>query len=238
MSKPRLIISVDQVALLRGSRGGSEPDPVHFALQAEMAGASGIRAHLRINRKLITEDDVHFLNHRVKTHFYLQASPHQDILHLVNGIRPQNLVLATERRDEQGIDTGLDATLLANELKGVIHNIDQRQTRVFLFLEPELDQIKTAAKLRADGLIINVRDYILDTRSVSDSEKLQRISDAIRLSSKLGLETHLAGGVTAEHLPAIASLSRISAIHLGHQLVARALLTGVEQAVRSYRELL
>jgi len=230
---PSIIISVDQVAVLRASRNSREPDPVHFALAAELAGASGIRAHLRIDQKNIGEEDVALLNRQVKTRFFLQASPHQDVLHLVNGIRPQNLILAAERRDEK-VDMGLDVTLLAGELKGMLANIDETQTRVFLFVDPQLDQIKMAAKLGVRGVLINTRDFLVDGESALAAKKLERLKDAARLSVKYGLETHLAGGIVAEKLPFVATIPGITALHLGHELVARSLMMGVSAAVESY----
>ena len=234
MSKPNLIVAVDQVALLRASRNGREPDPVHFALQAELAGAAGIRAHLRMNQRPITEEDVNLLNRLVKTQFYLQASPHQDILHIVNALRPHNLILVAERRDERAIDSGLDAVLLANELKGILHNIDASQTRTFLFVEPELDQVKIAAKLNANGILLNTRDLMHDPASDTGKKRLDRVRDAARLANKLNLKTHLAGGVKIEGLASLAAIQGIAAVHVGHPLIARALLTGVPMAVRTF----
>ena len=227
------IVSVDQVAYLRAGRGGGEPDPVHFALQAELAGVDGIRAHLRFDQRYITEDDAVDLNRLCKTTFYLQVSPHQDVLHLVNTIRPHNLILAAERREEQAVDSGLDAMLLANELKGIIPNVDQFQTRVFLFLEPELDQIKMAARLGVHGVLINVRDLMVDNRN-ADAKKWQRISDAVRLAAKFNLEPHLGGGIIAKHLSRLAAIPGVRAIHFGHQLVARSLYQGVASALQPY----
>ena len=192
-NRPGLIVSVDQVAYLRGGRKGHEPDPVHYALQAELGGAAGIRAHLRIDRRDMSEEDISLLNRLVKTSLYLQVSPHQDIVHLVNHLRPHNLILASERRDERAVDTGLDAVLLQGELKGVMGNVDERQTGVYLYIEPELDQVKAVAKLGARGLLINVRDLMVSAREKPNPLKLKRIEEAVRLGSKLGLDCHLAG---------------------------------------------
>lgn len=228
------IVSVDQVAYLRAGRNGAEPDPIHYALQAELAGAHGIRAHLRFDQRYITEEDALSLNRLIKTSFYLQVSPHQDVLHLVNTIRPHNLILAAERREEQAVDSGLDAVLLANELKGIIPNIDQFQTRVFLFLEPELDQIKMAARLQVHGVLLNVRDLMVGNRTANE-KKWQRLEEAVRLAAKFHLEPHLSGGVTARLLPRLATIPSVAAVHLGHQLVARSLIQGVTEALRPYR---
>ena len=236
--KAKLIVSVDQVALLRTARRTSEPDPVHFALQAELAGALGIRAHLRIDRAGMTEQEMEQMNRMVKTRFYLQVSPHQDIVHLVNGLRPHNVILCAERREDRAVETGLDAALLSRELQGIIKNIDTRQTRVFLFVEPDLEQVKTAARLQVRGLLINVRDLMVNPLELPEQKRFEQLKETIRLSAKYGLETHLAGGVVAERIPDLMSLPGVRALHVGHQLVARSLQLGVLESVKSYLNLL
>jgi len=237
-ARPELAIAVDQVAMLRASRQAREPDPVHFALQAELAGASGVRAHLRVDKRNITEEDAALLIRLVKTKFFLQVSPHQDLLHLVNGLRPQHLILVAERRDERAAESGIDATLLANDLKGVIHNIDRRQTRVFLFVEPDLDQVKTAAKLQVDGVAVNARELAAATQPAVYERKLRQLRDAVKLAAKFGLETHAAHGVDARILPDLALTPDLRTIHVGHPLVARALHVGVAESVRYFLGLL
>ncbi|MDJ0838242.1 MAG: pyridoxine 5'-phosphate synthase [Acidobacteriota bacterium] len=238
MSAPRLIVSVDQVAAMRAANRSPEPDPVHYAIQAELAGALGIRAHLRIDRRDLSERDVELLNSMVKTQFFLQISPHQDVVHLLNGLRPHNAVLSAERRDEHALEHGLDASLLNRELDGIIKNVDTRQTRIFLFVEADLDQVKTAARLGVHGLVLNVRDLMVDARSEAHRKKLTVLRDAVRLAVKYKLETHLAGGVLAELLPELTQIPGVSAIHADHQLAARSLITGVADAVAAYLRLL
>ncbi|CAM2064292.1 Pyridoxine 5'-phosphate synthase [Sulfidibacter corallicola] len=232
----KLIVSVDQVALLRASRNGRDPDPIHFALQAEFAGAEGIRAHLRIDRRHIVEEDVELLNRLVKTQFYLQVSPHQDIIHLVNGVRPHNAILAPERREEKATETGLDVALLSRELNGILRNIDMNQTKVFLLVEPHLDQIKAAAKLKVHGLALNVRDLMVDPQSVVFQKKFETLRDGVRLCRKYGMEAHLINGIQAPWIPYLLRVQGVSGIHVGHPLVAHALQVGVGPAVAWFRD--
>lgn len=230
----KLIVAVDPVAILRASRDSNEPDPVHFALQAELAGAGGIRAHLRIDRRHITQQDVELLNRLVKTELYLQMSPHQDIVHLVSGIRPHNIILAAERRQEKTTDHGLDVALLAGELQGIIRNIDTRHTRIFLFVEPNLEQVKAAAKLGVTGLIINARGLQMTHNTAPVTRPFQNLRDAVKLAVKYGLEAHLAYGITIETIPLLRQIPDVAAIHIGHLLAARALQQGVMDAVKHY----
>lgn len=230
----KLIVAVDQVGALRSTRSGNEPDPVHFALQAELAGARGIRAHLRIDRAYLTEQDMDQLNRSSKTSFYLQISPHQDVVHLINTLRPANAILSAERRDDRIGETGLDATLLAHELAGIIKNIDTRQTQMFLFIEPDLDQIKTAAKLGVHGVLINVRDLMLDPIELHRQKKFTLVKDAVRLGFKYGMEVHLGGGISAARIEELADIPGIAGLHVGHQLVARSLQLGVTESVKTY----
>ncbi len=229
--KPELVVSVEAVAALRACGRTREPDPIHFALQAELAGATGIRAHLRVGHKFINEEDISLLNRLVKTSLYLQASPHQDVLHLVNALRPHHLILANERRDEHSSDPGLDVILLANELKGLLPNIDIRQTSVFFLIDPELDQIKMAAKLGAQGVVLNVRDLMAEPRFPIPAKRLAHLRDAVRMAVKFSLVAHLSGGIVVERLPELTTIPGLAAVHMGHQLVARSLQSGVSQAV-------
>lgn len=230
----KLIVSVDPIAVLRSSRDTAEPDPVHFALQAELAGAGGVRAHLRMDRRHINQNDVELLNRLVKTQLYLQMSPHQDIVHIVNGIRPHNIILAAERREEKTTDHGLDVALLANELQGIIRNIDTRHTRVYLFVDPNFEAIKAAAKLGVHGLLINMHGLQFAQPSQRASKAIPLLKDSIRLTNKYGLEAHLSHGVDLETAPVIKEIPDVAAVHVGHQLVARALQTGVMEAVQHY----
>jgi len=238
MKAPRLIVSVDPVARMRAASRSPEPDPIHYALQAELAGASGIRAHLRIDRRDLSERDIDLLNRMVKTELFLQISPHQDVVHLVNGLRPHIAMMSAERRDENALAHGLDVSLLERELDGVIKNIDTRQTRVFLFIESRLEDVRAAAKMGVHGLVINVRDLMVDTRGAAHTERLARLRDTVRLANKYRLEAHVASGVLAEVVPELSAIDGIAAIHADHQLAARALINGVTDAVRTYLNLI
>lgn len=233
-TRPELIVAVDQVAFMRESRQSRVPDPVHFALQAELAGAAGIKAHLRLDRRHVQEDDVYHLSRLVKTQFYLQLSPNQDISHVVNEVRPRNLILAAERRDEISTETGLDVSLLAGQLLPLIRNIDQKVTRVFLLVDPVFDHIRAAAKLEVSGLMINMRDYALAAESGYSERLFREIRDAVKLSSKYGLETHLVNSIRFDMIPSLSRLVGVRGIHVGHHLLARAAFAGVADAVQAY----
>lgn len=235
---PRLIVSVDHAAVLRTAGRASEPDPVHFAVEAELAGASGVRAHLRIDRRDLSERDIEQLNRMVKTELYLQISPHQDVVHLVNGLRPHNVILSAERRDEHALEHGLDVSLLNRELNGIIKNVDTRITRLFAFIEADLDHVKAAAKLGLFGVVINVRDLMVDDRSDSRTRRLASVADAVRLAAKYKLETHLAGGVSAQKLPELAVIQGVRAVHVDHQFAARSLIKGVAETTRAYLQIM
>ena len=232
MSRPLLIASVDQLVLLRASRKAREPDPVHFAMEAELAGVQGIRAHLRQDRRLLSEEDADLLSRQVKSRFYLQMAPHAESLHLVNALRPRNLILSAERREGRTSEIGLDVALIASELQGMLHNIDNSQTKVFFLIEPDLSQVKVAAKLGISGLVINVKDLMVDPHLAIDPVRYKQVCDAVRLCTKYHMEAHVAGGILPERLPDLLKIENLHAIHIGHHLVSRACLTGVREAVR------
>jgi len=236
-SRPRLILSVDPVAAMRVSRKGVDPDPVHFALDAEMAGLEGIKAHLRLDRRHIQEQDVELFIRLLKSDFYLQMSTNQDVVHLVNTLRPKYIILVAERRDEVSTETGLDVALLAKQLLPVIREIDGRQTKVFLAVDPDMEQIRAAAKLEVHGLCISVRDYMLHQGfTFRKNDKLKQMLDAVQLSVKYGLETHLFNNISWSALPLLAHIPGVTAIHLGHQFISACMFNGIQAAVMSYRE--
>ena len=234
-SDVKLIVSVDPVAYLRAARDRMEPDPIHYALQAELAGASGIRAHYRLDHRFVGEQDLEHLAQLLKTPFYLQVALHQDVVHLVNQLRPAAVMFSSERREELVTANGLDVTLLAGQLKTAIHNIDTKNIKVFLIVDPQFDQIRMAAKLEAHGLVINVRDLMHEQVTPAGGKRMAHLRDAVRLSSKYGMETHLAGGVSFDRLPHLAAIPGVSAIHLGHSLAARSMLLGIDQAFSRFK---
>lgn len=229
----RLVVCVDSVALLRRQVQSKEPDPVHFALQAELAGAAGIRAHLRLDRRHIDEQDIALLVKLAQTPVFLQVSPNQDVEHLAHTFRPAAIVLAAERRYEIGTETGLDISLLSGQLTNLIRKIDTRQTRVFGLVDPNLDQVRAAAKLGFHGVLISVRELVQG--GGMDEQRVQQIEEAVRLANKFSLETHLANRVTFPMLPVLAKISGVTAIHVGHALAARAAFLGVSSAVVAFR---
>jgi len=233
---PRLILSVDQVAAVRALRKEQVPDPVHFALEAEAAGMEGIKAHLRLDRCHIQDSDIELLNKMAKTEFFLQIAMNQDVVHLVNTFRPRNVILVAERRDESGTETGLDVTLLAKQLLNTVREIDSRETRIFLAIDPVLEQIRSTAKLEVHGVCISLRDHLLHGGFQAPVYSgLKAIREAVRLSVKYGMETHLFNSISWNVLPVISSIPGVSAIHLGHHFLADCMYKGIAGCVQHYR---
>ena len=230
----KYIVSINSVCALRNAFKEREPDPVHFALEAELAGAAGIHGHLRIDRNTLSEQDADLLIRQVKTCFYLQVSPHQDIVHLINNLRPQCSILSAERRESR--DSSLDVSLLSNELQGIVRNIDAQQTKVFVFVDPQLEQVKATAKMKAHGVVLNTKDLFIDDLHLRE-KNFSKLKDAVKLSRKYGLTVHLSGNVRHADLPELSHLDGVTAIHLGHQLVSRSLHLGIHHALRSFTQI-
>lgn len=236
MTEPasRLIVNVSQVAHLRQTVMAAGPDPVHFALQAELAGAGGVSAHLRLDHRHIQEDDVELLVRLIRRRLFLHLSPNQDVTHLVNQWCPGNLVFVPERRDETTTENGIDVAMLSTQLAKLARDIDQHQTRIFALVEPALDQIRAAAKLEFFGVLINVRDYVLTDPGTFAERRFSEIADAARLASKFKLECHLANGVTWHHMARLSEIPGVKGIHVGHDLVARSLFIGIKPAMADF----
>ncbi|PIE03546.1 MAG: hypothetical protein CSA81_01730 [Acidobacteria bacterium] len=235
LKRPRLILSIDPIAAMRISRKSNIPDPIHFALESEMAGIDGIKAHLRLDRRHIQEQDVDLLIKQLKTDFFLQLSINQDVVHLVNTFRPKYVILVAERRDEVTTETGLDVTLLSKQILHTVRELDTQTTKVFLAVDPELDQIRAAAKIEVHGLCISLRDYMLGNKTRGLSSK-KHIAEAVKLSLKYGLETHFFNSITWQSLPFLTSISGISAIHIGHQFISMCLFKGIESSAAAYQQ--
>jgi pyridoxine 5-phosphate synthase len=231
---PDLVLAIDPIAMFRGQREGIQPDPVHFALEAERWGFTGIKAHLRMDRRHLSERDIELLLAVVKTRLYLQISPHVDLDHHLNQWRPSYAILVNERREEKSTETGLDAMLLFKNLSHSIKSIDQHVTKLFLAIDPLPEQIRSAAKLGVYGVCLNIRDIMLKAHRFEKGleEEHQRLQDSLKLAKKFGMETHLFNAVTPQRLKALGPLTHIDAIHLGYAFLSECLFHGLGHSMQ------
>ena len=234
--RARLGVNIDHVATVRQARRVPDPDPVHAAILAEQGGAHGITVHLRSDRRHIQDRDVELLRHVVKTRLNVEMAPTQEMVRIALTVKPDQVTLVPERREELTTEGGLDVVLNSVQLKPPVRMLEEAGIRVSLFVDPDLEQVKESHKVGARAVEINTASYA-DARDERAREAaLRRVVDAARLGRRLGLDVHAGHGLTYHNVAAIAALTEMAELNIGHNIVARAVLVGMERAVREMLE--
>ena len=235
MSRARLVVNVDHVATLRQARRGVDPDPVAAATLALLGGADGIVVHLREDRRHIQDRDVRLLRQVVHQLFCLEMAATQEMLKVALEVRPSSVTLVPERREELTTEGGLDLVGQLGEIGEVVRTLDEADIRSCVFVDPDLDQIKAAHRVGARAVEIHTGRYA-DAASGGQDE-LRRVCDAVRLASKLKLEVGVGHGLDYRNVRALADVDQIEEYSIGHSIVSRAALVGMERAVFEMRSL-
>jgi pyridoxine 5-phosphate synthase len=232
----RLGVNIDHVASVRQARRAAEPDPVHAAVLAELGGADGITVHLRGDRRHIQDRDVEVLRKVVRTSLNLRMAATQEMVRIALTLKPDQVTLMPERQEEVTTEGGLDAVLNGAQLRSSVKTLQEAGIQVSLFVEAELEQVKEAHKLGARAVEINTAVWADAADERARDAALRKITDAARLGRKLGLRIHAGHGLTYLNVAPIAALTEIGELHIGHSIVARALLVGMERAVRDMND--
>jgi len=233
---PRLGVNIDHVAGVRQARRAPEPDPVHAAVLAEMGGAEGITVHLRADRRHIQDRDVEILRQVVKTRLNIEMAATQEMLRIALTVKPDQATLVPERREEVTTEGGLDVVLNSAQLKPVVRTLQEGGIHVSLFVDPDLEQVKEVHRIDAQAVELNTAAYADARDERSRETALRKIVDAARLGRKLGLVVNAGHGLTYLNVRAIAALPELAELNIGHNIVARAVLVGMERAVREMVE--
>jgi pyridoxine 5-phosphate synthase len=231
----RLGVNIDHVATVRQARRVTEPDPVQAAVLAELGGADGITVHLRGDRRHIQDRDVEILRQVVKTRLNVEMAATQEMVRIALTVKPDQVTLVPERREEISTEGGLDVVLNSVQLKPTVKTLQDGGVEVSLFIDPDLEQVKESHKLDAHAIEINTAVYA-DARDARARETaLRKVADAAKLGRKLGLLVNAGHGLTYQNVGAITALTEISELNIGHNIVARAVLVGMERAVKEMR---
>ena len=234
----KLGVNVDHIATIRQARGVTEPDPVAAAMLAELAGAQGITVHLREDRRHIQDRDVELLRQTIQTRLNLEMALTDEMITFALKIVPDAVTLVPEGRHELTTEGGLDVSLLRVTLKQKIALLKQAGIVVSLFVEPELEQIKNCHRVGADYIEIHTGTYCEMRTETDKREQLQRIELAVSAARKLGLGVNAGHGLNYQNVGPIVAMKGIEELNIGHSIVARAALVGVERAVREMLALL
>ena len=235
--KLRLGVNIDHVATIRNARGGNHPDPVRAAHIAAEAGADGITAHLREDRRHITDGDIDRLMAEIALPLNLEMAATKEMLEIALRHKPNAACLVPERREERTTEGGLDAAGQHDHLAYYVDKLGSAGIRVSLFIEPSERQVEAALRLGAPVVEFHTGRYA-HALGEERSTELGRISNCAALANKNGIEPHAGHGLTFENVVPIAAIPRIAELNIGHFLVGEAIFTGLDASVRHMRELL
>jgi len=228
----RLAVNVDHVATIREARGGKEPDPVAAAVLAETAGADGIICHLREDRRHIKDRDLKLLKEVVKTHLNLEMAATEEMIGIALSVAPDMVTLVPERRQELTTEGGLDVVSQVDYLKEVVSRLRASNIVVSLFVDPDIRQIKAAARVGADYVEIHTGEYANAEDIETQMEELEKIKSMALAASKLGLGVSAGHGLNYQNVRSVAQVEKIEELNIGHSIISRAVFVGMERAVR------
>jgi len=228
----RLAINIDHIATVRNARGGSEPDPVEAARICEKAGAVGIVCHLREDRRHIKDRDVQLLRKKVKTKLDLEMAATPEIIRIAVETKPDLVTLVPEKRQELTTEGGLDVVAQKQYLAGVITAFHGSGIPVSLFVDPEVSQVEASKEIGTDMIEIHTGEYA-EARTASDRRvQLSRIKKIAKLGKSLNLGVNAGHGLDYVNIKPIAAIKEIDEVSIGHAIIVRAMVVGLEQAVR------
>ncbi len=234
----RLAINVDHVATIRQARLASEPDPVAAAMFAELAGAQGIVVHLREDRRHIQDRDVAVLRKTIKTKMNLEMASTREMVEIAQKIKPDVATLVPEKRQELTTEGGLDVVHFETSLAEVIETLHGSGITVSLFIEPDAKFIKAAERLEADYIELHTGAFSEARSFANRQEEYERLITAARLAKKLELGVHAGHGVDYRNILWLRNITEIEEYSIGHSIIARAVLVGMDRAVREMLELM
>lgn len=232
-----LCINVDHIATIRQARGGNEPDPVVAAGIVELAGADGIVIHLREDRRHIQDRDVKIIREVVKTRLTLEMAATDEMIGIAGEIQPDIVTLVPEKRQELTTEGGLDVVGLEESVTDAVSRLHKHGIPVSLFVDPEDAQIEAAARTGAECIEIHTGRYADAEDRETEDREFEAISQMASKAVDLGLRVHAGHGLNYRNTARVAAISEISEFSIGHAVIARAAMTGLDQAVREMLKL-
>lgn len=230
----RLGVNIDHVATIRNARGGDHPDPVKAALAAASAGADGITAHLREDRRHIRDEDISALMAALAIPLNLEMAATPEMLEIAVRHKPHAACIVPEKREERTTEGGLDAAGQFEALGPIIAALTGAGVRVSLFIEPDPRQIDAAIRLKAPVVEFHTGRYA-HLEGAERSAELRRLSDAAALAAKNGIEPHAGHGLTFDNVGPVAAIPQLAELNIGHFLIGEAIFSGLKEAIREMR---
>lgn len=233
----RLGVNVDHVATVRQARRVDVPDPVEAALLAETAGADGITVHLREDRRHIQERDVQLMRERIHTKLNLEMAVTPLMVAFAENVRPDDACFVPEKREELTTEGGLDVASHRQKIREAVQRLQGIGLRVSLFIDPQPAQIEASREAGAHGIEIHTGAYC-NAVGIERDKQLQAIVEAAKLAQGLGLEVHGGHGLNYDNVLPIGKIPEMVELNIGHSIIARAVIVGIEQATREMKDLL
>ncbi|PIQ95838.1 MAG: pyridoxine 5'-phosphate synthase [Nitrospinae bacterium CG11_big_fil_rev_8_21_14_0_20_56_8] len=232
----RLFVNVDHVATIREARKTTEPDPLAAALLAEAAGAHGITVHLREDRRHIQDHDVRRIISGINTPLNLEMAAVEEMVRLALEIRPYQVSLVPERRQEITTEGGLDVCSQEAHLKAICLRVREKGIRYSLFIDPDPRQVDAAVRVEAESMEINTGLYSEQKEPAAIARELDRIRCAARAGAERGLRVFAGHGLTCDNVVAIAAIPEIEELNIGHHVISRSVFVGLDRSVREMME--
>jgi len=233
----RLGVNIDHVATVRNARGGATPDPIRAALIAQAAGADGITAHLREDRRHISDEDIARLSRDLEIPLNLEMAATEEMLEIALKARPHATCIVPEKREERTTEGGIDVVGHFGRLKPIVSALGAAGIRVSMFIEPDRKQLDASRELGAPVVELHTGAYA-NASGAAQEALLKHIRNAAEFGADLGLEIHAGHGLTYENVKPVAVIPHIRELNIGHFLIGEAIFTGLTDSIQKMRRLM
>lgn len=238
MTTKKLCVNVDHIATIREARKTNEPDPVHAAVLAELGGADGITIHLREDRRHIQDRDLRLMREIVKTKLNLEMAATREMVEIALKIKPDQVSLVPEKREEVTTEGGLQVAGHEKKLSEITDKLQSTGIPVSFFIDPDRKQVRSSKKCGAEAIEINTGKYSETGNEGESKKELEKIKKSAKEASSLSLRVYAGHGLTYKNIISILPISEIEEFNIGHNIVARASMVGMEAAVREMTQVL
>ncbi len=233
VKQQRLYINIDHVATVRQARRGIEPDPIEAVAVCEAAGADGITAHLREDRRHIQDRDIALLKEKITTYFNLELAAADEMVAIASELRPDQATLVPERREEVTTEGGLDVHSDPGRVRSAIERLTAAGIRVSLFVDPDIRVVDQCKALGVPAIELHTGSY---ANRPSDPAPLDALRAAARRASEIGIAVHAGHGLSVANVGPIAAIPEIEELNIGHSIISRAIFVGLREAIREIRD--
>ena len=239
MGKIRLGVNIDHVATVRNARGDTYPSPLRAALCAQKKGADSVTIHLREDRRHIKDSDLKMINKKLKIPLNLELAATNEMLKIALKNKPPFICIVPEKREEITTEGGLNLDFKKNFLKKIIFKLKENKSRVSLFIEPSLKDIRKSKSLGADCVEIHTGKFCnLVNKNKNFNKELKKIKNAVNLGNKIGLEVHAGHGLTFQSAKILAKIKGIKEFNIGHFLIGESIFLGLDKTILKFKKIM